>query len=81
MGYYDDSDYGGMMDYNPNNYGAPTQLGQQSAGPQQPNFLNAFQAGVRQRKPGQNPILSGLSGYAGGGGMLGGLGSVAKFLL
>lgn len=73
--------YGGMLDMGSSmpDYGSGPQYQQQ--GPQRPSFLNAFQAGVRQRKPGQSPLLSGLSGYAGGGGFMGGVGNVAKFLL
>lgn len=74
-------DYGGMLDLGSSlpDYGSGVQYQQQ--GPQRPSFLNSFQAGMQQRKPGQNPLLSGLSGYAGGGGVMGGIGSVAKFLL
>ena len=74
-------DYGGMLDMGSGmpDYGSGVQYPQQ--GPQRPSFLNAFQAGVKQRKPGQSPLLSGLSGYAGGGGFLGGLGNVAKFMI
>lgn len=74
-------DYSGMPDmgYSLPDYGSGVQYQQQ--GPQRPSFLNAFQAGVKQRKPGQSLLLSGLSGYAGGGGVLGGIGDVAKFLI
>jgi len=78
MGY---DDYGGMLDLGSSlpDYGSGVQYQQQ--GPQRPSFLNSFQAGVQQRKSGQSPLLSGLSGMAGGGGFLGGVGNVAKFLL
>jgi hypothetical protein len=74
-------DYSGMPDMGSflPAYGSGPQYGQQQ--PDRPSFLNAFQAGVKQRKPGQSPLLSGLSGYAGGGGVMGGIGSAAKFLL
>lgn len=48
--------------------------------PGRPSFLNAFQAGIQQN-PKKNKILAGLSGQAGSGGFMGGLGDVAKFLI
>lgn len=75
MAYDDNQDFGFQMP----DYGSGVQFQQQQ--PQRPSFLNAFQAGVKQKKPGQSPLLSGLSGYAGGGGFLGGLGDVAKFMI
>lgn len=74
-------DYGGMLDLGSSmpQYGGGPQYGQNR--PDRLSFLNAFQAGVQQRKPGQSPLLSGLSGMSGGGGFLGGVGKVAGFLM
>lgn len=48
--------------------------------PQRPSFMQAFMGGMKNNK-GKNPLLAGLSGQAGSGGFLGGLGDIAQFLI
>lgn len=49
-------------------------------GPERPSAGDSFMAGIQQNK-GANRITAGLSGWAGAGGIRGGIGNVARFLL
>lgn len=63
-------------------YGSMLDLGggQQQAPP--PTYGQAFRAGFGQTNGDiRKKLLGGLAGYSGGGGFLGGLGGVAKFMI
>lgn len=65
-------DYGSMLDLGG---GGQQQL-------ERPTYGQAFRAGYGQTQGGLGrKFLGGLSGYSGGGGFMGGLGNVAKFLI
>lgn len=49
-------------------------------GPERPTYGDSFLAGMQQNR-GANRITAGLSGWAGAGGIRGGIGTAARFLL
>lgn len=51
-------------------------------GPERPSYGDSFLAGMQQnRNNGTNRIMAGLSGWAGAGGIRGGIGTAARFLI
>lgn len=64
------SDYGNM----------PSLLDAGQAQPQAPNAGQMFLGGIKNNQ-GKNRILAGLSGFAGSGGTMGGIGRIAQFLI
>lgn len=77
MGYPDENgidmgqqDYGSMPSF--------LDAGQPSA----PNRKQMFLGGIKNTQgSGANPVLRGLSGFSGSGGLMGGIGRVASFLI
>lgn len=60
----------------------PSFLNMGQGQPAPPTYGQAFQAGFQRQRGGLGKkVLGGLSGYSGGGGFMGGIGDVAKFLI